>query len=76
MANYLRKSMELLISILSTIFIIFGIGLIFSPARGSTIAAVITILAGVIAIDDKSFIPLIIGFGLLWVLRIVGVEQR
>lgn len=68
--------MELLIYILSSIFIIFGIGLLFSPARGTTIAAVITIGAGAIAFDEKSFIPLLLGFGLLWVLRIVGVEQQ
>ena len=68
--------MMLLITILAAMFVLFGIGLFFSPARGSGIAGVICIGAGVIAYDDKSLMPLAIGFGLLWVLRLLGVEQR
>lgn len=36
----------------------------------------ICIGAGVIAYDERSLIPLAIGFGLLWVLRLIGIEQR
>ena len=43
---------------------------------GSGIAGVICIGDGAIAYDDKSLMPLAIGFGLLWVLRLLGVEQR
>jgi len=68
--------MTLLITILAAIYVLFGIGLLFSPARGSGIAGVICIGAGVIAYDDKSLLPLAIGFGLLWVLRLLGIEQR
>jgi hypothetical protein len=68
--------MMLLITILAAMFVLFGIGLFFSPARGSGIAGVICIGAGVIAYDDKSLLPLAIGFGLLWVLRLMGIEQR
>lgn len=68
--------MHLLISILSGLFMLFGLGLFFSPARGSGIAGVICIGSGVIAYDDNSLMPLVVGFGLLWVLRIIGVEQR
>ena len=32
--------------------------------------------AGVIAYDDKSLMPLAVAFGILWVLRLLGVEQR
>jgi hypothetical protein len=59
--------MMLLITILAAMFVLFGIGLFFSPARGSGIAGVICIGAGVIAYDDRSLLPLAIGFGLLWV---------
>jgi hypothetical protein len=68
--------MALLVTILSAIFVIFGIGLMFSPARGAFIAALISIGAGVYAYDEKSLIPLLVGFGLLWVLRLMGVEKR
>jgi hypothetical protein len=68
--------MTLLITILAAIAVLFGIGLFFSPARGSGIAGVICISAGVIAYDERSLIPLGIGFGLLWILRILGVEKR
>jgi hypothetical protein len=56
--------------------VLFGLGLLFSPARGSFIAAVVCIGAGVIAYDDRSLLPLAIGFGLLWVLRLLGFEER
>jgi hypothetical protein len=66
----------MLISILAGLFILFGIGLLFSPARGSGLAGLICIGSGVFAYDDKALMPLVIGFGLLWVLRILGIEQR
>ena len=68
--------MDLLINVLTTIYLIFGLGLLFSPARGSGIAGVICIGAAVIANDERSFLALVIGFGLLWVLRLMGIEQR
>jgi hypothetical protein len=68
--------MNLLISILAGLFILFGIGLFFSPARGSGVAGVICIGSGVIAYDEGSLMPLAVGFGLLWVLRLLGVEER
>ncbi len=69
-------TMMLLITILSAIALLFGVGLFFSPARGSGIAGVICIGAGVFAYDEQSLIPLAIGFALLWVLRLIGIEQR
>ena len=66
----------MLISILSALFALFGIGLIFSPARGAFLAGVVCIGAGAYAYDEKSLIPLVIGFGLLWILRLIGIEGR
>lgn len=68
--------MDLLISIFAGLFILFGIGLFFSPARGAGLAGLICIGSGVFSYDDKSLLPLAIGFGLLWVLRLLGIEQR
>jgi hypothetical protein len=68
--------MNLLISILAGVFILFGLGLFFSPTRGTVIAGVICIGAGLFAYDGKSLIPLVIGFGLLWVLRLLGFEDH
>jgi hypothetical protein len=68
--------MGLLISIFAGLFILFGIGLIFSPARGAGLAGLICIGSGAISYDEQSLMPLVIGFGLLWVLRILGIEQR
>lgn len=68
--------MDLLISILAGLFILFGIGLFFSPARGAGLAGIISIGSGVFSYDEKSLVPLVVGFGLLWVLRILGIEQR
>jgi hypothetical protein len=68
--------MDLLINVLTTLYLVFGLGLLFSPARGSGIAGVICIGAAVIAYDERSLLALVIGFGLLWVLRLMGIEQR
>ena len=68
--------MELLINILATISMISGLLLLVSPARGSFIASIICFGSGIYAYDEKSLAPIFIGFGLLWVLRIIGVEER
>jgi len=68
--------MHLLLSILAIAFIVFGIVLLFSNQRGTLLAAVICIGAGVYSYDISSFIPLFVGFGLLWVLRLLGIEKR
>lgn len=68
--------MPLLITILAALFVLFGIGLFFSPARGAFVAGVVCIASGVFAYYEKSLIPLAVGFGLLWVMRLVGIEQR
>ncbi len=68
--------MDLLITILAVISILFGIGLVFAQGTGSLIAAGVCVIAGMTAYDQKSFVPLLIGFGLLWVLRLAGFEKR
>jgi hypothetical protein len=68
--------MELLNSILGGPFILLGIGLFFSPSKGAGIAEVISIGAGAFAFDEMSMVPLANGFGLLWVLRLMGFEKR
>lgn len=68
--------MSLLLTILAGLFVLFGIGLLFSMARGAFVAGLICIGSGVYAYDEKSFAPLIIGFGLLWGMRLLGFEQK
>jgi len=68
--------MELLINILSIIAILFGIGLVFAQGIGSLIAGAVCVIAGVTAYDQISFVPLLIGFGCLWVLRLIGFEKK
>ncbi len=68
--------MSLLLSILAGIYILFGISLLFSSARGAVFAALICIGSGLIAYNEKSFLPFAIGFALLWVLRFLGLEKE
>ncbi len=68
--------MEMLINILATLAIVSGILLLISPARGSFIASIICFGSGIFAYDEKSLIPIFIGFILLWVLRTVGIENK
>jgi hypothetical protein len=72
----MRVEMDLLVNIFAVIFILFGIGLIFARGMGSLLAAGVCVIAGMAAYDQKSFIPLLIGFGALWVLRIAGFEGK
>jgi hypothetical protein len=68
--------MAFLITILAAILTPFGISLLFSPARGAFFAGAICIGSGVYAYDEKSLNALAVGFGLLWVMRLLGFEQR
>ncbi|WP_280741783.1 hypothetical protein [Polynucleobacter sphagniphilus] len=55
--------------------VLFGLGLVFSRGMGSLVAAGVSVISGIAAYDQKSFIPLLIGFGCLWVLRLLGFER-
>ena len=68
--------MSLFITILAALFILFGIGLLFAKGSGAFLASGTSIIAGIIAFDEKSFMPLIVGFAVLWVLRLLGFETR
>jgi hypothetical protein len=68
--------MELLINILSIIAILYGIVLVFSGGIGSLMAGLVCVFAGVTAYDQISFIPLLIGFACLWILKLLGFEKR
>ena len=68
--------MELLISILSGISVIYGIGLFFAQGSGAFLASIVCLGSGVYAYDTKSFTPLVVGFALLWVLRLAGFDKR
>jgi hypothetical protein len=68
--------MTLLLTICSGIFILFGLGLIFSPVKGSSIAGMVCIGSGVYAYDHNSLFPLVVGFCILWILRLLGFERK
>ena len=68
--------MELFIGILSALAIFYGIVLFFAPGKGAFIAALVSIFSGIIAFDESSFIPLLVGFAILWILRLMGLENR
>lgn len=68
--------MQLLITILATVLIIYGLVLFLAPGKGSFIAAVICIGCGVYAYDSQTFLPLVGGVIALFVLRALGMEKR
>ena len=68
--------MQLLLVILAGLAILYGIVLFFAPGKGAFIAALVSIFSGIIAFDAESFFPLLIGFAILWVLRLVGLENK
>ena len=68
--------MDLFISILAGVFMIYGLFLFFGQGKGMMLAGVVCLGSGVYAYDTKTFMPLVIGFGVLWLLRILGFENR
>jgi hypothetical protein len=68
--------MDLFISIFAGIFMIYGLVLFFGQGKGMMLAGVVCLASGVYAYDTKTFMPLVIGFGVLWLLRILGFENR
>lgn len=68
--------MNLLLTIVCGAFILFGFANLFAPGKGAFLAGIVCIGSGVYGYDVKSFAPLLIGFGLLWVLRLFGLENK
>jgi len=68
--------MNLLLQILCVVFVLYGLVLFFTAPRAGMLAGAICVFAGMYAYDAHSFMPLAVGFGLLWVLRSIGMEQR
>lgn len=70
-----RKKMETLVYIGGGVAIVFGFFVMLNKGVGNKLAGVSSAVAGIIAIGEESFIPLIIGFALLWVFRLIGLEK-
>ncbi len=68
--------MNLMLPILCVVFILYGLVLFFTAPRAGMLAGAICVFAGMYAYDTHSFMPLAVGFCLLWVLRLMGLEQR
>ena len=54
----------------------FGIGVFFAPRRVNIIAGLIYIGAGIVAYHQKTFIPLVIALGLLYILKLLGFDKN
>lgn len=67
--------MELLLIILSGLSIIFGILVIFAGGFGNFLGGGVALISGMYAYDTQTFTPLIIGFILMWVLRLLGFDK-
>ncbi|MFM6991604.1 MAG: hypothetical protein ACKOWD_09970 [Rhodoferax sp.] len=62
-------NMNLLLNILCGIFILIGIPLLVSPVRGAALASITYILSGILAYEERSYIYLIVGFSMAWVIQ-------
>lgn len=67
--------MDLLLTILSGLAIIFGVGVIFAGGFGNFLGGGVAFISGMYAYDTKSFTPLIVGYGLMWALRLMGFDK-
>jgi hypothetical protein len=55
--------------------VIFGFFVMLNKGVGNKLAGVLSVISGILAIGEESFTPLAIGFALLWVFRLTGLEK-
>ncbi len=68
--------METLLTILAVLSIVSGFSLFFAQGKGAFFAGMICFAAGGLAFVNGSFMPILIGFACLWVLRLMGFENK
>lgn len=61
--------------ILAGISIIFGIFVIASGGGANFLGGGVAVIAGMYAFDSKTFTPLIVGFVIMWILRLLGFDK-
>lgn len=67
--------METLVYIGGGVAIVFGFFVMLNKGVGNKLAGISSVVAGIVAIGEESFISLIVGFALLWVFRLIGLEK-
>lgn len=67
--------LDLVITILSFVAIGYGVMVISQKGLGNFMGGGVAVLAGLFAWNEKAFTPLIIGFVLMWVLKLVGLDK-
>ncbi len=68
--------MSALIYLCGIVAVVFGFFVMLNKGIGNKLAGLSSAAAGVVAIGEESFIPLMVGFALLWVLRLIGLEKE
>ena len=70
--------MSLLIIIVAAAAVLFGIPLVLFPrgSLGNFLAGFTSIISGVVAYNKQSLIPPLVGFGILCLLRIFGLDNK
>jgi len=68
--------MDLFLTLISAAAMIFGFFLFVAGGIGNTLAGIVALFSGMYAYDTKTFMPLIVGYGALWLLRLLGFEKR
>ncbi|MCX7073438.1 MAG: hypothetical protein NTZ70_01275 [Methylococcales bacterium] len=67
--------MDLLLAVASGIAIIFGIFVFFAGGIGNILGGSIAMFSGMYAYDTKTFMPIVVGYFLLWILRLLGFDK-
>ena len=66
---------DLVITILSFLAIGYGVMVISQKGAGNFLGCGVVVLGGLFAYNQKSFIPIAIGFALMWVFKLIGFEE-
>lgn len=68
--------MTTVLYLLSGVSIVFGVGIFFAPGKRHMFIGLVPITGGVLAYEQHSFTPLAVGLGVLYALRMLGLEGR
>jgi len=66
---------DLVITILSFVVIGYGAMVMSQKGIGNLMGGGVAVLAGLIAWNEKTFTPLVIGFVLVWILKLAGFDK-
>ena len=66
---------DLVVTIISFVAIGYGVMVMSQKGIGNLMGGGTAVIAGLIAYNEKTFVPLVIGYGAMWMLKLAGFDK-